>query len=90
MYYREQQNDILKKMKRKPLVICGDGRCDSPGFNAKYFAYTVMEAMTSAILDFNVVQVSEKGTSSTMELDGFKRCLSKIKTIHYIYKSFSN
>jgi hypothetical protein len=22
MYYREQQNDILKKMKRKALVIC--------------------------------------------------------------------
>nr|XP_022296455.1 uncharacterized protein LOC111106186 [Crassostrea virginica] len=56
MYYREQQTDILQKMKRKPLVVCGDGRCDSPGFNAKYCTYTVMEATTSAILDFNVVQ----------------------------------
>ena len=29
MYYREQQTDILQKMKRKFLVVCGDGRCDS-------------------------------------------------------------
>ena len=66
-------------MKRKPLVVCGDGRYDSPGFNAKYCTYTVMEATTSAILDFNVVQVSETGSSSTMELEGFKRCFSKLK-----------
>lgn len=89
MYYREQQNDILKKMKRKPLVICGDGRCDSPGFNAKYCTYTVMEAMTSAILDFNVVQVSQTGSSSTMELEGFKRCLSKLKQSNISIKALA-
>lgn len=60
-------------MKRKPLVICGDGRWDSPGINAKY---SVMEAMTSAILYFNLLQVNETRSSSTMELEGFKRCLS--------------
>ena len=79
MYYREQQTDILQKMKRKPLVVCGDGRCDSPGFNAKYCTYTALEATTSAILDLNVLQVSETGSSSTMELEGFKRRFSKLK-----------
>lgn len=42
-------------MKRKFLVICGDGRCDFLGFNVKYCIYIVMEVMIFVILDFNVV-----------------------------------
>lgn len=76
-------------MKRKPIIIYGDGRCNSPGFNAKYCTYTVMEAMTSAILDFNIVQVSETGSSSTMELEGFKRCLSKLKQSNISIKALA-
>jgi hypothetical protein len=48
-----------------------------------------MEAMTSAILDFNVVQVSETGSSSTMELEGFKRCLSKLKESNISIKALA-
>lgn len=47
-----------------------------------------MEAMTSAILDFNVVQVSETGSSSTMELEGFKsRIKIQNKIVSYVCAS---
>ena len=39
-------------------MLAGDGRCDSPGHNAKYGTYSVMEVTTEKIVDFSVVQVS--------------------------------
>ena len=71
-------------MKIKPLVVCGDGRRDSPRFNAKYCTYTVMKAITSAILDFNVIQVSETGSFSTMELEGLKDVFQNLNIRRYL------
>ncbi|XP_063967369.1 uncharacterized protein LOC135157003 isoform X2 [Lytechinus pictus] len=58
-----------------PLTVCGDGRCDSPGYNAKYCSYTMMEAKTSKIVAMNLVQVSEATSSNAMEKIGFQRAL---------------
>ena len=44
--------------KEKSLVLGGDGRCDSPGFSAKYGAYSFMELEYNAILNIELVQVS--------------------------------
>ena len=41
-----------------PLILGGDGRCDSPGFSAKYGLYTCMELKHNAILNIELVQVS--------------------------------
>jgi hypothetical protein len=41
----------------EPLSLGGDGRCDSPGFSAKYGTYTLMELKHNAILDIQLVQV---------------------------------
>ena len=61
------------------LHLIGDGRCDSPCYNAKYCTYTVMDASTQEILDFYVAHVSNAGNSSRMEklalvnvIDSFK------------------
>ena len=35
----------------------GDGRCDSPGFCAKYGTYSCMDLKTNNILDLQLVQV---------------------------------
>ena len=35
----------------------GDGRCDSPGFCAKYGTYSCMDLDTNKILDLQLVQV---------------------------------
>ena len=33
-------------------MLAGDDRCDSPGHNAKYGTYSVMEVTTEKIVDF--------------------------------------
>ena len=42
----------------KHLILGGDGRCDSPGFSAKYGTYTLMELQHNVILYIELVQVS--------------------------------
>ena len=60
--WKEQQFDLLGKLQRekKPLMLGGDGRADSPEHSAKYRSYTFMDLTTSHILDFQLVQVEEK------------------------------
>ncbi|CAH1276369.1 Hypp9395 [Branchiostoma lanceolatum] len=60
------------------VTIMGDGRCDSPGYCAKYCSYTVMEEKTALILDMKLVQVTETGTSLSMEKEGLQRCLTEL------------
>ena len=74
-HYIVQQRGILQSFRGKPLVLAGDGRCDSPGHNAKYGTYSVMEVTTEKIVDFSLVQVSEVANSNAMEKEGLKRCL---------------
>ncbi|XP_056013504.1 uncharacterized protein LOC130052444 [Ostrea edulis] len=82
-FYNEQKDVLHARLKNKQLTVIGDGRCDSPGFCAKYCTYTIMEAVSSAILDFKVIQVTETGSSSRMELEGFKRSFTSL-TDNYI------
>ena len=74
-HYIVQQREILQSFRGQPLVLAGDGRCDSPGHNAKYGTYSVMEVTTENIVDFSLVQVSEVANSNAMEKEGLKRCL---------------
>ena len=62
------------------IHLLGDERCDSPGYNAKYGSYTLMDSQSGHILDFHISHVRVAGNSQRMELDGFKRaanCLQK-------------
>ena len=78
--YTQQKDIITDALRNKPLIVSGDGRCDSPGFSAKYCTYTIMESQTSAILGFNVIQVTEaEHSSSKMELIGCTRTLEDLK-----------
>ena len=72
------QEELLKQVKEsgRMLRLAGDGRCDSPGYNAKYCTYSLLNMETDAILSFVVVQVTETGSSCRMELEGFKRCMN--------------
>ena len=62
---------------RGQLDLLGDGRCDSPGFSAKYGTYTVMDSITNYILDFHVSHCKMAGNSHAMELDGLKNVLRR-------------
>ena len=41
----------------------GDGRCDSPGHNAKYLKYLFMDKETGKIAAMSLIQVSEVDNS---------------------------
>ena len=62
--YKMARNKIIGTLSSCLVDVVGDGRCDSPGFNAKYGTCTLMNAQTNLILDFYIVQVSAVGNSS--------------------------
>ena len=59
--------------------LIGDGRSDSPGYNAKYGTYSMLDSSTNKILNFSVVHVSTVGNSSRMEKEGLLNCLNELE-----------
>eukprot|EP00795_Rhopilema_esculentum_P016153 gene16153-7518_t len=79
-------NDFYENARKQPIslvdgpvALAGDGRCDSPGFSAKYGTYTVMDTNTMKILDFSVVHVGTVSSSNAMEKQGLKNCLQALE-----------
>ena len=71
-----ERNSSVISVDDKLQSFSGDGRCDSPGHNAKYgTSYSVIEVTTEKIVDFSLVQVFEVANSNAMEKEGLKRCL---------------
>lgn len=77
-HWLREQDSVIEEMRGKELWLSGDGRCDSPGYSAKYGTYTMIDQHTNKVIDFHVVQVSEVGSSNAMEREGFKRCMTNI------------
>ena len=70
---------IWNLFQRENLVMCGDGRMDSPGFSAKYCFYVMMDHYLDVIVDCEVVDKRETGgTSTLMEKMGCKRILERM------------
>ena len=63
----------------KKVDLIGDGRCDSPGFNAKYGTYTFMLA-DNRVVDFTNVHVAEVKHSTAMEKEGLIRTINKVES----------
>lgn len=59
--FRVEQANILQSLRdaEKPLALGGDGRCDSPGYSAKYGSYTLMDLSENNVLDIQLVQVTK-------------------------------
>ena len=76
----DQMKEVIWKVfENDVLVVCGDGRMDSPGFSAKYCVYTMMEHYLNVIVDLEVIDKREAGGSSTlMEKMGCKRLLERM------------
>ena len=47
--------------------LSGDGRCDSPGYNAKYLTHSLMNQKTNEIIAFSVTKVTEAANSNRMK-----------------------
>ena len=79
--YEEQSEKAYTDIKEHgDYSFCGDGRCDSPGHNAKYLTYSFLVKITNKIFEFSLTQVTETGNSNRMEKEGFKKVMSKVKS----------
>ena len=78
-FWLREQNSVFSGLAGQDLWLSGDGRCDSPGHNAKYGTYTMIDQQTAKIVDFQIVQCTEVNNSNAMEREGFKRCMDNIK-----------
>ncbi|KAH9375805.1 hypothetical protein HPB48_009861 [Haemaphysalis longicornis] len=54
--WEKEQEQLLSDGSAQPLSLSGDGRCDSPGFCAKYLTYTLTDAKRDVILHTELVQ----------------------------------
>ena len=52
---------------RSKIDLLRDGRCDSPGCNANYGTYTLMDKQTGMIMDMHVSHLGVAGNSAKME-----------------------
>lgn len=62
--------------------LAGDGRCDSPGFSAKYLTYSFMDTSSDKIVHFVQVQVGENDqvqSSNAMEKFGCIKGLEELR-----------
>jgi solute carrier family 8 (sodium/calcium exchanger) len=79
--WKEQQQSMFGVLNAfdEPLSLGGDGRCDSPGFSAKFGSYTLMDLEHNVILDFELVQSNEVRGSVNMEKEGLVRAMKLIE-----------
>jgi hypothetical protein len=78
-FWCEEKKAVLGEIGHRALVVCGDGRNDSPGHSAKYCQYTTIDAATNKILDLQVVDKREVNFKSVrMEKLGLQRALDTL------------
>ncbi|KAM7282274.1 uncharacterized protein ISCGN_002424 [Ixodes scapularis] len=82
LVWMDEQGKLLEELHDQPLDLAGDGRCDSPGYCAKYLMYSLHVPGLNKILHFEQVQVGESEavrSSGLMEKEGLIRCLAFAK-----------
>ena len=79
--WSETQTQLLDtaSMNGEKLVLGGDGRCNSPGHNAKYLSYTLMDLKKNQIVDVEMVQSNEVANSCGMEKEGLIRAIKVLE-----------
>ena len=71
-----QQSIVLIFSDYNDVVLCGDGRNDSPGHCARYCICVIMEHFLKVIVDLDIIDCRETGGVSTnMERDALVRLL---------------
>lgn len=78
-FWNDMKAEVWKALENEQLVLCGDGRNDSPGHSAKYCVYVLMEQFLDIIVDIEVTDKRQTGGVSTnMEVYTLKRLLERI------------
>ncbi|XDV25779.1 hypothetical protein PO909_029637 [Leuciscus waleckii] len=81
-HWRSEQKALVEhaKLSGKAIVLGGDMRADSPGHCAKYGSYTMMSLDDNRVVDIQLVQSNEVGSSPRMELEGFLRSINFLES----------
>ncbi|CAN7999187.1 unnamed protein product [Ixodes pacificus] len=74
--WEEEQEKLLGELRDQPLDLAGDGRCDSPGYGAKYLTYSLHAPHVNKIVHFEQVQCEAVPNSGSMEKEGLIRSLA--------------
>ena len=74
----EQEIVLTQNNSSSGKLLSGDGRCDSPGYSARYLTYSLLGQCTGKIIAMSVTQCTETGSSNKMEKAGFIKVLNKI------------
>lgn len=86
--YERRNTQLLDGLRSQTIDLAGDGRCDSPGFCAKYCTYSFHEARTKKIIHIEQVQVGEVTLTNTNEViwDSYLQSLlgCEIKSFKYL------
>lgn len=89
-FYKATRSDLLKTcIASNDNHFSGDGRCDSPGYSAKYGTYSLMDTKANKIVDFYIVHVGHATNSSVMEKTGLKVLLDKFIDLGINIKSLT-
>ena len=79
-FWEEMRTNVWDILSKEPVVLCGDGRNDSPGHNAKYCSYFLMEQFLEVTVDMDIVDIRETaGISTNLEVFGLKRLLERLQ-----------
>ncbi|XP_077523033.1 uncharacterized protein LOC144133822 [Amblyomma americanum] len=76
------KEELFRQLEGCTVDLAGDGRCDSPGFCAKFLTYSLHVAQLNKILHFEQVQVGECAdvqSSTSMEKFAFVKSLNMVK-----------
>jgi len=77
-FWEDMKSEVWKVLANEQLILCGDGRNDSPGHCAKCCVYLLM----AQFLDIVDIQVTDKretgGVSTNMEVYTLKKLLERI------------
>jgi hypothetical protein len=75
----EMKTDVWTLLAKETIILCGDGRNDSPGHCAKYCTYILMEQFLNVIVDVeNADKRETRGISTNMEVFCLKNLLERI------------
>ena len=63
--------------------------CHSPGYNAKYLTYSLMNQKTIEIIAFSIAYVTEAGNLNHMEKLGVQKALNEVREKGIVVKQLT-